>query len=305
MKYISLNQLLVCAAMLAMQPASSQVNTAPLGKSEIQSNLAEASKQLAVLVERLKREGKDPAAHPDVLAFLKTMRAQYGHQVTEELAKLTLNAPAKLPDTELAKAMQNAREEQSGIARFIDLAAKKNQEISFTPIPSGGKVPSSLGRSGVRANGEALSTAQQKNPAHPLGQLYIFASFGLPEKVLDKLIAHAITWRGVVVLRGFIENDAKKSQQVAARYIGMPNFQLNIDPFMFKRFDVNSVPAFLMELPGEVDKVKCYSDGDCQPENFYLSVEGDVNPTFAFDKMREHSAIASRKLDAYIKQFAK
>lgn len=297
--------ILIMALVVSSQTVIGQVRSG-LPASETNSDqLKESSNRLSLLVERIKSEDKDPFSHPEVLSLLKAMRAQFGIQVADELAQLVLNRPSKISDTELSRALKSAKSEQKGILNFIDLAAKKNQEINFTHIPKKEIILGDLVGNGVNASSDSLQSSLQKKSSDSQGQLYIFASFGLPEKILDKLIAHAITWRGIIVLRGFIENDAKKSQLVAARYIGMPNFQMNIDPFMFKRFEINSVPAFVMELPGEVDKVKCFSEGDCQPIPFFLSVEGDVSPTFAFDKMRDHSANASRKLDAYIRQFSK
>lgn len=289
----------------AMASVHAQTGSVPAKTGIGGRNLNDYVIKLNKLTERLRSEGKDPSTHPEVASMLGELRSNFGVQVAEEVSKLTLTESRSFAGNELNSEIEKAKQEQSAISALIDRTVKKNPPINFTPVPNSANIPGKLVSGPVKPVPEVASTISRPANAQSKGQLYIFASLGLPQTVLDKLVAHAITWRGIIVLRGFIDNDAKKSHAVVGRYIGMPNFQLNIDPFMFKQYQIDKVPAFLMELPGEVDAAKCQSTGECEPQSIYLSVEGDISPTFAFEKMRAQSAYVEKRMDSYLRQFVK
>jgi len=261
--------------------------------------LKKITSQLTDAIATAQRDNRNPLEQSNVQHLLTQLRTLYGEQVASEVMKA---AGAKLPPVShesLNQALEDARKQQAAYAGIIDKTVKKQESINFTPAPwkNPGPIVSSI------AMKDAVASTQAQ-PAAEAGQLYIFASFGLPEAILDKLVAHAITWRGILVLRGFIDNDAKKSQLIASRYIGMPNFQMNIDPPMFKKYQVERVPTYLIEAPGEINKVRCHTEGICSPEREYISIEGDIDPKFAFDKMRDASPAWQKRIEKYVAKFS-
>lgn len=132
--------------------------------------------------------------------------------------------------------------------------------------------------------------AQANHAAHtPLDGSHVvlvFASFSLPEATLKTLAAQAKKAGGIVVFRG-LKNDDFIEMRKALAGLGEG---FAIDPTLFQRFNIESVPAFV--LP--VDPVMpCNPDG-C-PTGRHAKVAGNVTLEAALDYINTNSQTEGAK----------
>jgi type-F conjugative transfer system pilin assembly protein TrbC len=87
--------------------------------------------------------------------------------------------------------------------------------------------------------------------------LVVFVSLGMPAASLDRLIADAERLRAPLVLRGITGGSIKATAERIERLNAGRKVGWQIDPAMFKRFDVRAVPAFVLIDPARPVTVDC------------------------------------------------
>jgi type-F conjugative transfer system pilin assembly protein TrbC len=87
--------------------------------------------------------------------------------------------------------------------------------------------------------------------------LVVFVSLGMPAASLDRLIADAERLRAPLVLRGITGGSIKATAERIERLNAGRKVGWQIDPAMFKRFDVRAVPAFVLVDPARPVTVDC------------------------------------------------
>jgi type-F conjugative transfer system pilin assembly protein TrbC len=87
--------------------------------------------------------------------------------------------------------------------------------------------------------------------------LVAFVSLGMPAASLDRLIADAERLRAPLVLRGIPGGSIKATAERIERLNAGRKVGWQIDPAMFKRFDVRAVPAFVLVDPTRPVAVDC------------------------------------------------
>jgi conjugal transfer pilus assembly protein TrbC len=87
--------------------------------------------------------------------------------------------------------------------------------------------------------------------------LVVFVSLGMPAASLDRLIADAERLRALLVLRGITGGSIKATAERIERLNAGRKVGWQIDPAMFKRFDVRAVPAFVLVDPARPVTVDC------------------------------------------------
>jgi conjugal transfer pilus assembly protein TrbC len=121
--------------------------------------------------------------------------------------------------------------------------------------------------------------------------LMIFVSLGMPEASLKRLIADASRLRGTLVLRGVRDRSMAATTTAIAGLMQERQVPWQIDPVLFKRFEVQAVPAVVLIDPGRPVLVDC-GTSRCQ-EAAYAKVSGDVTLSYALQVIeRQDPALA-------------
>jgi len=121
--------------------------------------------------------------------------------------------------------------------------------------------------------------------------LIVFVSFSMPESSLNRLAVETAKAGGVLVLRGFV-NDSLKQTIVASERMTNLGAQIQINPELFKTFDVQRVPTFIISKNGS-NSGACSSKVESQCIN-HLKLEGDASLKQVLYRMaNEKSSIAS------------
>jgi type-F conjugative transfer system pilin assembly protein TrbC len=135
----------------------------------------------------------------------------------------------------------------------------------------------------------------------------VFVSFSLPEASLRTLIAQSRSIGAALVLRGLLDDSMQRTVERLGQLLGGdddapgnqrpgPEPNLMIDPTLFERFDVTTVPSFV--LPTKTP-ASCEPAGPCAtPEHVKLA--GDVGLEYALEVMsREASDPRARATAAH------
>jgi type-F conjugative transfer system pilin assembly protein TrbC len=92
------------------------------------------------------------------------------------------------------------------------------------------------------------SSIASKKASHPL---VIFVSLSMPEASLQSLYQEALEKGAVLVLRGLQDDSFKKTGATLQRL----GIALQIDPTLFKRYEVQQVPTFIGLYPEAVHRL--------------------------------------------------
>jgi len=125
-------------------------------------------------------------------------------------------------------------------------------------------------------------------------QLYYFISFSMPEQSLRKAVEDAERIQAILVLRGMKDDSMRETLKTIKEYIGERTVQFQIDPVLYREFNINLVPALaLAESP------ECQACGKGQMT--VQPVFGDVSISYALTEMKRHSPQDLKPLiDMYI-----
>ena len=76
----------------------------------------------------------------------------------------------------------------------------------------------------------------------------VFVSFSMPERLLDEIFKDASNHDVPVYLNGLIDDDMQKTLghlfKFSQKY---PNLSVQIDPYAFKKYHINKVPALVVD----------------------------------------------------------
>ena len=131
------------------------------------------------------------------------------------------------------------------------------------------------------------------------GDLFIFVSFSMPKKSLKALIKQSKRAGGVLVIRGFIDNSFKKTASVIKDILGDQKGGFEINPPLFRKFNINVVPAFVLVGSGDINSEKTqydiiYGDISLNAALEKIAKDGEVEGVckekakFYLEKMRNH-----------------
>lgn len=151
------------------------------------------------------------------------------------------------------------------------------------PVKSAAAAPSNVDIEALARRLDTEVTHGQAPQMNNAPALFAFVSFSMPKASLDRLVADAETYGAVLVLRGLVDHDLKKTARAAQALIGSRKVGWIIDPQAFKRFAVDSVPSYVLvraqALPHACALHQCYDDGD------FAKLSGDVTTRYALDKI--------------------
>ena len=123
----------------------------------------------------------------------------------------------------------------------------------------------------------------KEKPTIGTDQFYIFATLGLKKNHLKALIEDAKRFNGVVVIRGLKNNSFKETIDYLSSILKKEHEGVQIDPTLFRKYNVTSVPAFVLATTDQFDLLR-----------------GNVTARFALSKMQTHgklSAAAKKRLN--------
>lgn len=196
------------------------------------------------------------------------------------LAAATAAAQSTMPsDASLAR-------ESGKLAPRSAAAISKAEQQAKTlrqPVPEIG-APAALPSLDPAALAKRFDAARaQEEPG-----LFILVSFSMPLESIERLADQAAKAGGTIVLRGVIDDSLKKTAEVAGEFVKRhPGAQFQIDPTLFRRFNVSQVPAFVLSAqPGDANTC----GKACDPANSFAMVAGDVTLDYALEyiaKQRE------------------
>jgi conjugal transfer pilus assembly protein TrbC len=104
--------------------------------------------------------------------------------------------------------------------------------------------------------------------------LLVFVSFAMPEPSLRLLVAQAARVRARVLLRGLAGGSLQETVRRAQGVVGKQG-ALSVNPDAFERFDVKSVPTFVLLHAGPSPE-GCMGQA-CVPVDDFIAVSGDVS----------------------------
>jgi conjugal transfer pilus assembly protein TrbC len=148
-------------------------------------------------------------------------------------------------------------------------------------IPKAGTVYGNVPADQVVASPKAIEDVMHsmkefnggKQPKKVGSDLMIFASLSMPHDVLSELSRQAKEAGGVMVLRGVL-SEGWVATIKEARAINQDAGDLwEINPPMFKKFKVTTVPMFVLADASQIIP----SDEGCAPDVAYASVTGDIS----------------------------
>lgn len=96
----------------------------------------------------------------------------------------------------------------------------------------------------------------ESEPIKKRERLIVFISSSMSDQSIQQWARQAKIMGAELVLRGFINNDFKQTVDFAQRlFVKQKIGGFNIDPFLFKKYAVESVPLVVLDVGGVVDFV--------------------------------------------------
>lgn len=124
------------------------------------------------------------------------------------------------------------------------------------------------------------------NKSRHSSQVIVFISFSMPDASVKQWMRQAEKIHAPVVIRGLINNSFKTTIQKMAELTKDNHGGVQIDPTLFRRFQINQLPAVVV-----------LDEGDCLPGQScfanYDVIYGDVTLDYALKKITDqHDALS-------------
>lgn len=124
---------------------------------------------------------------------------------------------------------------------------------------------------------------QQAGGAPAPGGLSVFVSLGMPEGSLAHLVDEAARTGATLVLRGMVEQSLTQTMLAVRRLTGDRPVAWTIDPEAFARFQVETVPVFVLTRAGA--RAASCGDEASFGQDDTIRLAGDVSIAYALDTM--------------------
>lgn len=220
----------------------------------------------------------------------------------------------KEPDNEALKrakaATQSVFDQADAMVKNADfLKDLKAQQQSINAIPNGVKpslydlkgVDSQMREDSIMSKALAAGEQIQNHSAEPWTNApIVLVSLSMPDSQLKSLMAEASKVGSAIVLRGALNNDLNKTigriQEIAGKE---QSGGFRIDPTLFSRFNVTTVPTFILPL----EPVKTCDQTGCEVPK-HVSAYGTASLLYFLEKAsrlgnEEEKATADNWLSIY------
>ena len=195
--------------------------------------------------------------------------AQSVSSALPDAATLQRQAQQQLKNS--SSAIERAEQQSRGAIPTVP-GFEKPAETTTAPLPDPSAVAKAINRASQEQDGPAL---------------FVLVSFSMPTASLDQLAHQAVQTGASLVLRGVVENSLQKTALRSAEMIKRnPGLQLQVDPTLYQRFSVSTVPTFI--LVRSVDDLKACSKA-CDGTRNVLTASGDVSLDYALEKFAQSS----------------
>lgn len=180
------------------------------------------------------------------IASLSALAAQSVSQtVTPEIDIEALRARSSAHSDEATALAAHLRQEtdkqREAAVRAATQATANLERLDRTALPAGSKGPVDF--DDVIKGATASLNAERGAP-----MLMVFASLSMPPQSLKRLIEDTAKAGGVVLFRGFPNNDMKQFATALGRVIDDKTLygNIGIDPRLFRAYNVQVVPAYVV-----------------------------------------------------------
>lgn len=172
-------------------------------------------------------------------------------------------------------------------------AARARSQSVFDQAEQSAKNPSAvmpnvpmnnIGSQGI----DIADLANQKRQTSGWGEpddLLIFVSFSMPEATLRSIASQAAKAKAIVVFRGIPGGLTNKSWQAAMNRIkplAATGANIQIDPEQFKRYDIQSVPSYVLALNNKNQKIESCSPEGCMAKS--IKATGDASVSYVLEQ---------------------
>jgi conjugal transfer pilus assembly protein TrbC len=131
------------------------------------------------------------------------------------------------------------------------------------------------------------------NENAPRSSVLVFASFSMPEESLRGFLKEAEKIKAPVIIRGLIHNSFSDTTQALLSLMPDKRGGLQVDPTLFQRFHIKTVPAVVV-----LDE-SCLADAHCQT---FDVVYGNVTLSYALEEMAKQQDAISTHAQAALKK---
>ena len=121
------------------------------------------------------------------------------------------------------------------------LPAMAQALVSVKPVPTQGIYAKILYQDPKRSEDGNLESRTESQESNNWYKLFVFVSLSMPDAALKALYQEAQDYGAVLVLRGLEDNSFKKTAETLQRL----SISVQIDPELFKRYEVQRVPTFV------------------------------------------------------------
>ena len=128
--------------------------------------------------------------------------------------------------------------------------------------------------------------------------IFIFASFTMPQTSLKRLIQHANKLGASVIFNGFKDNSFK-AMMMAVQTLGEDYGNVVINPKAFAQYKIKSVPTVVLAKAAHIDQFD--QEGCALPEHF-VAISGDVSLDYALEEFARRAPSFAHQAIAYLRQ---
>ena len=133
-------------------------------------------------------------------------------------------------------------------------------------------------------------------PNPNMSRVIVFISFSMPEASIRSWLTQARKIHVPVVIRGLVNNSFPETLSKISKLVGPNNTGVQIDPELFKKFDIREVPAVVIREPAD----NCLPSMSCI-ENFNV-LSGNVTFSYALSRFVREDDDLSHIAQKYLNQ---
>ncbi|MCR9192615.1 MAG: type-F conjugative transfer system pilin assembly protein TrbC [Gammaproteobacteria bacterium] len=111
------------------------------------------------------------------------------------------------------------------------------------------------------------------------GRVLVFLSFSMPSQSIEEWLLQCKRSGATPIIRGLQDNSFQKTLQTIRYFADKTHTGMQIDPILFKTFDIDKVPAVVY-----VKNPTCAKNPDCAEVDFD-SIYGDISLLYALSKI--------------------
>jgi conjugal transfer pilus assembly protein TrbC len=129
-------------------------------------------------------------------------------------------------------------------------------------------------------------------------RVLVFVSLSMPPASLDRALSDAARAKTVLVLRGLVNNSFKDTARTIKELIGDRSVGWYVDPTLYERYGVKTVPAVAVVLREEKT---CGRGQVCKAnDKDYVIVRGDVPVAYALEYIAKHNPGTKKAVAPYL-----